>query len=134
MKKILIYIILTILILFSNSCFAAESQNNTIVTSPTEEKPDIKDINITSNCILLVEKDSGDIILEKNAYEKMYPASTTKILTAILVLENCDLNEIATVSSVAVRSVPATYATSGLQIRWKASCWRFATCFVNSFC
>lgn len=47
----------------------------------------------------------------------MYPASTTKILTAILVLENCDLNEIATVSSVAVRSVPATYATSGLQIR-----------------
>ena len=119
MKKIYIYIILIVLILpvfFSTSCFASSPQNN-IVRSSSEENPDINSVNITSNCVLLVEKETGDILLERNAHEKMYPASTTKILTAILVLENCDLDEIATVSSVAVRSVPATYATCGLQIR-----------------
>lgn len=120
MKKICVYIILIVLIFLDftgTSCFATEPQNNDVVVSPVQEKPDINSVNISSNCILLVEKESGDILLEKNAYEKMYPASTTKILTAILVLENCDLNEIATVSAVSVRSVPATYATSGLQIR-----------------
>lgn len=44
----------------------------------------------------------------------MYPASTTKILTAILVLENCYLNEVITVSSTAVDSVPAGYVTAPL--------------------
>lgn len=38
----------------------------------------------------------------QNIYAKMYPASTTKILTAYLVLKNCDLNDTVTVSAEAV--------------------------------
>ena len=65
----------------------------------------------------MVEKETGDILYEKNANEKMYPASTTKTLTAIIVLERCSLNEIATVSSTAIKSVPPSYTTSNIQPR-----------------
>ena len=41
---------------------------------------------------------SRKILYEKNMDEKRYPASLTKVLTAIVVLENCKLDDIATVS------------------------------------
>ena len=63
-----------------------------------------------------MEKNTGDILFEKNGYQKMYPASTTKILTAIIVLEKCYLNELVTVSHNALYSVPATYTISGLKV------------------
>ena len=46
----------------------------------------------------------------------MYPASLTKVLTAIIVLENCDLDEIATVSYDAVMGVEFGYVSANLQI------------------
>lgn len=58
---------------------------------------------------------SGKVFFEKNAHAKMYPASTTKILTALLVLENCDVNDTVTVSKSAVAMVPAGYSTAGLK-------------------
>ena len=57
---------------------------------------------------------SGKVFFEKNAHAKMYPASTTKILTALLVLENCDVNDTVTVSKSAVAMVPSGYSTAGL--------------------
>lgn len=39
----------------------------------------------------------------KNVYTKMYPASTTKIVTALLILENCKLDEVVTVSENATK-------------------------------
>ena len=71
--------------------------------------------DIASTSALLVEASTGKVLYEKNAYDKMYPASTTKVLTAILVLENCDLNEIATVSHNAVYSLPSGYVNANLQ-------------------
>ena len=46
---------------------------------------------------LLISPDSGMVLYEKNADERRYPASTTKIMTALLVLENVeDLSETVT--------------------------------------
>ena len=58
---------------------------------------------------------SGKVLYEKNAQEKMYPASTTKILTALVVLEKCKLDEKATVSQKALDLVPEGYSNAGLQ-------------------
>ncbi len=60
---------------------------------------------------ILIEADSGDVLFEKNADEMMFPASTTKILTAYIALQMADLeNDVVTVSDEAVSSVPPTYA------------------------
>ena len=40
-----------------------------------------------------MDAESGNILFEKNGYSKIYPASTTKVLTCVLALENLDLNE-----------------------------------------
>ena len=50
------------------------------------------EISINSRAGILVEVSTGRIIYEKRSTEKMWPASTTKIMTAILVLENCNLD------------------------------------------
>ena len=52
----------------------------------------------------------GKVIYEKDAYSKAFPASTTKIMTAILTLEHCELTDVATVSHNAVFSVPVGYS------------------------
>ena len=70
---------------------------------------------IASDSAILVESSTGKILYEKNPYEKMYPASTTKIMTAILTLEKCDLNEMATVSHNAIYSLPNGYVNANLQ-------------------
>ncbi|MBR5424388.1 MAG: D-alanyl-D-alanine carboxypeptidase [Clostridia bacterium] len=58
---------------------------------------------------------SGKVFYEKNAHKKMYPASTTKLLTALVVLENCTMEETATVSQSAVDAVSWEYVNAGLQ-------------------
>ncbi len=71
--------------------------------------------NITAKACILMDADSGIIMYNKNAHEKAFPASTTKLVTALLVLENCNLNDKATVSYYAVKSVPLTYSISDLR-------------------
>jgi len=120
MRKIIIYIVLIILVLFtsfSGTSFASSVSENTIDTNYIENNiSNAKGLNVYSDCILMVERNTGDVLYERNANEKMYPASTTKILTSIIVLENCDLDEVAAVSSTALKAVPPTYTTANLQI------------------
>ena len=64
--------------------------------------------------------DTGSIYLmdsrtTKPLYTRMYPASTTKIMTAILTLENCDLNEVVTASYDAIASIPEGYSIADIQ-------------------
>lgn len=48
---------------------------------------------------IIIDYRTGEILWEKNSDQKSAPASTTKIMTAIIILENHDLDEKVTVSS-----------------------------------
>ncbi len=59
---------------------------------------------------ILIEAETGDVLFEKNADEMLYPASTTKILTAYIALKMADLDlDTVTVSQNAIDLVPPTY-------------------------
>lgn len=73
-------------------------------------------VNLNSEAAILVEVSTGRILYEKNSTKQMYPASTTKILTAILVLENCNLEDIITVRETALNNIPNGYVTCNLQV------------------
>lgn len=73
------------------------------------------ELNAESEAALLAELSTGKIIYEKNAKEIRYPASTTKIMTALLTLENCELTDTATVSKNALQLVPSGYSNANLQ-------------------
>lgn len=75
-----------------------------------------EELSLVSEAALLVDNKTGKILYEKNKEQKMYPASTTKIMTAILTLENCNLNDVVTVSYDAAMSIPDGYSSASLQI------------------
>ncbi len=62
-------------------------------------------IGITAEGGILIDANSGAVLYGKNIHETYYPASITKILTALIVLENCDLDDIVTFSHGAVYDV-----------------------------
>lgn len=59
-------------------------------------------LELYSKAAILIDNDSGKILYGKNENEKVYPASTTKVLTAILALEKLDINSSVVVSKEAV--------------------------------
>lgn len=100
----IIFILLTIF------CTSSVFSTGTVTyTNPT-------DITTYSPCCLLMESKTGKVVYEKNGYEKMYPASTTKIMTAILTLEHCELTDVATASYEAVFTVPVGYTNANIQV------------------
>ena len=50
-------------------------------------------VDITAKSAVLIEASTGRVLYEHNAYAQMPMASTTKIMTAIVALENADVNE-----------------------------------------
>lgn len=73
------------------------------------------DVDVYAEAATLLDVNTGKILYSKNSTEKMYPASTTKLLTAIVVTEKCsDLSAKAKVSYYAVHSVPYTYSIANL--------------------
>ena len=51
--------------------------------------------------VLLMDADSGAVLYAKNADERVEPASTTKIMTLIIALEQADLDSVVTISAKA---------------------------------
>lgn len=70
---------------------------------PQAEWPEAPELY--SEIALLMDADTGAILYEKNIYEKTYPASTTKLMTGLLTVENCNLSEIVYTSYAAATSV-----------------------------
>lgn len=81
MKKFVsILLSLAIILAFPLNCLAAESKN--------------KDENIKAESVILMNMDTGKVLLKQNEYEHLSPASVTKIMTILLVLEALDSGKI----------------------------------------
>lgn len=103
---VVLFIIQLILI---NQVLADEIQNEQINQNMENS------INIYSESAILIEEKTGKVLYEKGMHDKKYPASTTKILTAILAIENCDLSEKVTASYEAVTSIKEGYTKADIQ-------------------
>lgn len=83
---------------------------------PVKTLADNNNLNINAESAILIDGDTGKILYEKSAYEKRAPASTTKIMTALLALEHCKTTDVAIVTSEAITSVPSGYSTDLLKM------------------
>lgn len=72
---------------------------------------------VGARAAVLIETETGRVLFEKNADERLAIASTTKIMTALLAIENCSLDEIVTAGKNA-SGVPGTsiYLSEGEQL------------------
>lgn len=65
---------------------------------------------------ILMEANTGTILYAKNIDEKLYPASTTKILTSLVAIENSSLDEIVSFSNEAVFSIEKGSSNMGMDV------------------
>lgn len=91
-------IILIIFLLFSSISIADDYVEE--YTEYVFEPLDISEMNfqLLSRHIAVYERNSNTFLFEKSSKEKCAMASTTKIMTCILILENCELNETTSIS------------------------------------
>lgn len=69
---------------------------------------------ISAEAAILMDADTGIILYAKNIHEKLYPASTTKIMTCLLAMENGNLDDMVSFSKEAVFSVPVGASNMGM--------------------
>ena len=110
--KLILILVLTLLIMLSTIIviFVSEKQNHVALQTSkqnvanSEENKNSNKINnpeLNARIALIYDRASGRIIYEKNGNKQTPMASTTKILTAIVTLENADLKETVTIESKA---------------------------------
>ena len=75
--------LLLALLLAAGSALAAAAE-------PPREMP----VQVKAKSALLMDADTGEILLAQNAHEKLFPASVTKIMTLLLVMEALDTGKI----------------------------------------
>lgn len=115
MKRFVLMIMVLGLAMVGNGSHAADQKETTY----SGNNPFAKQWNmcsfpcLTGQFAVILNADSGLIYYEKQAFKKTYPASTTKILTALLAMENSDLKEPVTVGSE-INSLPDNASTAGL--------------------
>lgn len=65
------------------------------------EKSDDKNFKVNARCAIALDKDTREVLYEQNAYEIVPMASTTKILTSLIAIEQDDLQAPVTISKKA---------------------------------
>lgn len=95
-KKILIFNLIIFIILNFSICVYGTNTN----------------VNLYSEAAIIMDTETEQILYQKNIDKKMYPASTTKILTAIIAIEKCNLEDIVTATNSAISQVPSGYSSA----------------------
>lgn len=99
MKKLLFFILFTTSFILSNltSTVSASSYEH---ADSWPQGP-----NINAEAAIVMEASTGLILYEKNMNEAYYPASITKILSALLVIENSSPGEVVTFSKDSIFNI-----------------------------
>lgn len=84
---------LALIMLISSGAFI--SQVNAVSSKP----------NVSAHAYVVTDANSGKVIISQNKTKKIYPASTTKLLTAIVAIENCSLSKKITVKQSVLNGV-----------------------------
>ena len=80
----------------------------------------IEEMDVAAKAALLVDPDTGEVLHAQNIHDRLYPASLTKIMTALLVLEAIDAGELSldtvvTASASAIEAVPSDGSTANIK-------------------
>ena len=73
-------------------------------------------VSVEAEGAVLMDARSGAVIYGKNLHAVYYPASITKILTALIVIEHCNLDDVVTFSHDAIYSVEQGSSSAGMDV------------------
>ncbi len=85
------------------------------VYAETNAKAEEEGLQIGAISAILIDQDTGRVLYEKNADEQLYPASMTKVMTALLCVENIKPDEIVEVGTE-INYTPWDSSRAGLEV------------------
>lgn len=91
------------------------------VPAVADEVTPVPDPNIQTKAALLVDEKTGTVLYAKNEHDELYPASLTKIMTALLTLEAVDqgkltLDQEIAASATALNGLAADGSSAGIKV------------------
>lgn len=95
---------------------ASGAQNTSGENTPSQ-KGDVSSITkptIASQGAVLLNAADGSVLFSQNGETQYYPASITKLMTALLVAENCNLDDTVTFSSTATTNLESGAVSIGM--------------------
>jgi len=92
-----------------------------LTLSPAALAAEEEEMTIAAKAALLVDPTTEEMLYEQNIHERLYPASLTKIMTALLLLEAVDRGELAmdqmvTASESALATIPFDASTANIKV------------------
>ena len=102
---------LLVLLSLSSPALAASGGQEPDPAPPAAEEEEEPPFHIEAKAALLIDPDTEEILYAQDIHEQLYPASVTKVLTCLLVLEAIDqgkltMDTILTASETAISAVP----------------------------
>ena len=70
------------------------------------------DISISAPSAILMEKYTGEVLYEKNAHERIFPASVTKVMTMLLIVEDIESGKLKLDDAVTASACAASFGGS----------------------
>ncbi|BCN33009.1 D-alanyl-D-alanine carboxypeptidase family protein [Anaeromicropila herbilytica] len=112
MKRIVTILLISLLVFSdSHTVYAAKARKDNPSNTVWPKGP-----SVTSDAAIIMDANTGLILYEKNIHKRFYPASITKILTTLLAIENCSLNEIVTFSRTAIFGIERDSSHIGIDV------------------
>lgn len=93
---------------------AEPSETAAEAVGPAAAKTEIAKPEIASEGAVLLNAATGEVLFGKNENQQFYPASITKVMTALIVLERCRLNEVVTFSETATTNLESGAVALGI--------------------
>ena len=69
-------------------------------------------LSVSAPSALLMEKETGTVLYEKNAHERLFPASVTKVMTMLLIMEDIDSGKLSLDDTVTASARAASFGGS----------------------
>lgn len=93
---------------------------------------EMETLGLHSDCVLLISADNDEIVFQKNSKKQTSPASLTKVITAAVVLENCDdLSTVISVPESCIKELDGTGSSlSGLKAGEEISIYDMLCCLL----
>ena len=84
----------------TNSSTVTTSSDTSLLTNATSDVTDNNSLNLESASAILIEQSSGRILYAHNIHEQLRPASVTKVMSILLIMEAIDSGKISLTDSV----------------------------------
>lgn len=116
-RKVIGILLVMAIVFHTNAVSAAVINNDAVYPVATNAIQGwVQGAEVSSETAIVMDADTGAILYNKGMDELRYPASITKVMTALLVLENCSLSDQVTFTEACLGDQTSDSSNAAMQV------------------